>query len=67
MILVDGYKAFRDAMRITPINGNSPYEIFGDWLYKPKHDCWYVRPNSGMSMSFPADICEVVEERFDKA
>lgn len=67
MIRVDGYKAFRGAMRITPINENSPYEIFGDWLYKPNHDRWYVRKNFGMTMSFPSDICEIVEERFDKS
>lgn len=57
MICVEGYKAFRGTMRITPINGAAPFELRGDWLYKPEHDCWY-----GCGRSFPAGICEIVED-----
>ena len=59
MIEVDGYKAFRGSMRIKPINMPS-YVVFGDWLYKPEYNCWYVsRPNHWCE-SFTADICEVL-------
>jgi len=34
MIQVEGYKAFRGTMRITPKNPQFPQqEIHGDWLY----------------------------------
>lgn len=58
MIRVEGYKAFRGVMRIIPKNEKfSPYEVEGDWLYKPEYDCWY-----GKGSSYPASICEVVED-----
>lgn len=53
MICVEGYKAFRGSMTIKPANGMEPFQLTGDWLYKPDTDCWY-----GCSQSFPADICE---------
>ena len=57
MIKVEGYKAFRGVMRIVPKTIlMQPFEIKGDWLYKPEYDCWY---NGGSS--YPASICEVVE------
>ena len=57
-ITVEGYKAFNGIMRIVPkMVLMKPFEIKGDWLYKPECDCWY---NGGSS--YPASICEVVSE-----
>lgn len=62
MINVEGYKMFRGAMRITPkCEGVEPFEIAGNWLYKPQYNCWY----SG-GRSFVADICEVVEDETER-
>ena len=56
IIEVDGYKAFRGVMKIIPKSPQfSPYEVCGDWLYKPEYDCWY-----GKGGSYPASICEIV-------
>lgn len=58
MINVEGYKAFRGTLRIVPLSGTpAPFELHGDWLYKPQYDCWY-----GCGQSFGAGICEVVED-----
>lgn len=58
MIQVEGYKAFHGTMRITPkIAQVAPFDITGDWLYKPACNCWY-----GCGKSFSADICEVVKD-----
>lgn len=57
MIEVEGYKAFHGTMRITPKNGNPPFELTGDWLYNPTYDCWY-----GRGRSFFAQICEVAKD-----
>ena len=58
MIKVEGYKAFRGVMKITPKNEKfSPFEKKGDWLYKPEYNCWY-----GCGSSYMADICEVLED-----
>ena len=59
MICVEGYKAFHGTMRIIPVNTSlKPFIIANkDWLYKPDTKCWY-----GDGRSFPADICEIVEE-----
>lgn len=55
MIKVEGYKAFRGTMRITPANINlQSITIHGDWLYKPEYDCWYCKGSS-----YPASICHV--------
>lgn len=61
MICVEGYKAFRGTMRITP-NDIPPYKacphtVSGDWLYKPEYDCWYCKGSS-----YPAQVCEIVED-----
>jgi hypothetical protein len=58
MIIVEGYIAFRGTMLITPKNDVPPFELTGDWLYKPEHKCWY-----GCGRSFCADICDVKEEQ----
>ena len=58
MIKVEGYKVFRGVMKITPKNADfKPFELEGEWLYKPDADCWY-----GVGRSFCASICEVVED-----
>lgn len=64
MIKVEGYKAFRGVMRIVPkVAGVEPYEIKGDWLYRPESDCWYVSgAKCWWNNSFLAEICEVVED-----
>jgi hypothetical protein len=57
-ITVEGYKAFKGVMKIKPMTVLfEPFEIEGEWLYKPEHDCWY-----GGGSSYPARICEVVRE-----
>ena len=56
MITVEGYKAFRGLMQITPKSAVfPPFTVAGDWLYKPDSDCWYCN-----GRSFAADICKVV-------
>lgn len=58
MIKVEGFKAFRGTMKIVPKRlGYEPFEVKGDFLYKPEADCWY-----GGGSSYPASICEVVED-----
>lgn len=58
MIFVEGFKAFRGVMRITPKPKEfAPFELCGDWLYKPEYNCWYSHGSS-----FHADICTVVED-----
>jgi hypothetical protein len=57
VITVEGYQAFHGTMRITPIEPFSPFELSGDWLYKPEYDCWYCKGHS-----FPAEICEIAED-----
>ena len=58
MIKVEGYKAFKGTMRIVPKTVlMQPFEAKGDWLYNPEYDCWY-----GGGSSYPASICEVVED-----
>jgi hypothetical protein len=58
MVEVEGYKAFNGVMKITPKCQNvAPFELEGDWLYKPDTDCWY-----GSGKSFVKEICEIVRE-----
>lgn len=58
MIKVEGYKAFNGIMRIVPKNTQiPPFELLGDWLYKPDTKCWY-----GKGQSFPEEICEIIKE-----
>lgn len=57
IIQVEGYKAFRGTMKVTPGNpAFQPYTLTGDWLYKPDTDCWYCK-----GRSFPAFTCEPIE------
>ena len=57
MIIVEGFRAFRGTMLITPIktSGIEPFEITGEWLYKPDTGCWY-----GQGRSFPRAICRIL-------
>lgn len=57
MIEVEGYKAFRGTLIVTPVNGNEPFSLEGDFLYRPEYGCWY-----GCGRSFPADICTAEED-----
>lgn len=61
MIKVEGYKAFNGTMKVTPkCKSVVPFELKGNWLYKPDTDCWY-----GCGKSFISEICEVVEDLSD--
>ena len=56
MICVEGYKAFRGSMLISPkALGVAPFTLTGDWLYKPDTGCWYCK-----GRSFMAEICTPV-------
>lgn len=58
MIKVEGYKAFHGVMKIKPKHkAVKPFELEGDWLYKPDTGCWY-----GKGSSFSEEICEVIKE-----
>ena len=57
VISVEGYKAFRGTMRISP-RGSEPYELCGNWLYKPETGCWY-----GNGRSFPKEVCTILERK----
>lgn len=58
MICVEGYKAFRGTLRVIPKTSLvEPFELTGEFLYKPDFNCWY-----GQGRSFPANICEVVDD-----
>ena len=58
MICVEGYKAFRGTMNITPANpAFPPFTMDGDWLYKPDTGCWYCQ-----GQSFPDSICKPVDK-----
>lgn len=57
LICVEGYKAFRGTLRVSPKTDKvKPFNVVGDFLYKPDTDCWY-----GRGCSYAAEICEVVE------
>lgn len=57
VINVEGYKAFRGTMRISP-KGAEAYELCGNWLYKPGTGCWY-----GNGRSFPKEVCTILERK----
>lgn len=46
MLRCEGYRMFRGSATIVPKNGKDPYEVFGDWLYKPEWKCWYCAGSS---------------------
>ena len=54
MITAEGYKAFRGIMRVMPKSGE-PFDLAGDFIYKPEYKCWY-----GRGQSFHECICEVL-------
>ena len=58
MLSSEGYKMFRGTARIVPLTDRfAPYEVSGDWLYKPEWDCWYVNGSS-----YPAEIVKDIRE-----
>lgn len=58
MIEVEGYKAFKGTMKITPKSETiSSFQTLGEWLYKPDTQCWYCH-----GCSYPSEICEVIKE-----
>ena len=58
MVEVEGYKAFKGTLRVTPKSPEiEAFELEGDWLYKPSTNCWY-----GKGRSFSAEICEVSKD-----
>ncbi len=58
MITVEGYKAFKGIMRITPLCETvKPFELESSWLFKPDTKCWY-----GNGSSYGENICEIVED-----
>ena len=58
MISREGIKAFRGKATIAPKNTKiEPFEVIGDWVYKPETDCWYCNGKSFMS-SIVTDIRE---------
>lgn len=57
IIAVEGYKAFKGKMRITPKNPEiKPFDLWGDWLYKPHTGCWYC-----CGQSFTKNVCTIME------
>ena len=58
MIKVEGFKAFRGVLKVTPKTDLvPPFEVEGEFLYNPENDCWY-----GCGRSFLAGICEIVRD-----
>ena len=54
----EGYKMFRGSAMIVPKNPKfPPRKEYGDWLYKPEWDCWYVNGSS-----YPAEIVQDIED-----
>lgn len=70
MIKVDGYKAFRGTMKInaktpSPQGGYelNPFNLYGDWLFKPEAECWYGKVEGRVGVgSYPMEICEVLND-----
>lgn len=51
----EGYKIFNGAMIITPKSDKfKPFEVTGNWLYKPEYKCWYCNGSSYME-----EICRI--------
>lgn len=48
MLNVEGYKMFRGSALITPNpkSGRQPFREYGDWLFKPTYNTWYVNGKS---------------------
>lgn len=57
MIKLEGYKAFRGVLRVTPKCNITPFNLTGVFFYEPEYKCWYYR-----GRSYPEVICEVVRE-----
>ena len=63
MIKCEGYKAFHGTAMVKPTNTKfPPFQMTGDWLYKPEFDCWYCNGSS-----FPAEIVTEITESMNGA
>ena len=63
MIKCEGYKAFHGTAMVKPTNAKfPPFQMTGDWLYKPEYDCWYCNGSS-----FPAEIVTEITESMNGA
>lgn len=61
MICVEGYKAFRGTMRITPKCAEvKAFCLTDDWLYRPDTGCWYCQ-----GRNFAGEICDVLDDKAD--
>ena len=59
MLKCEGYKMFRGVGEIhNVITGNLITQEYGDWLYKPEYDCWYVN-----GKSYPSECLSIVEDQ----
>ena len=56
MLKCEGYMMFRGTATIAPANGK-PYDVTGDWLYKPEYGCWYCNGHS-----YPESIIDNIRE-----
>ena len=58
MLTREGYKMFRGTGEIHHAKTGALIETqYGDWLYKPEYDCWYVN-----GRSYPAECVFVVTD-----
>ena len=59
MIKCEGIKAFHGSATIRPKTDKvAPFEVEGDWVYKPETGCWYCG-----GRSFAEDIVTGIRER----
>ena len=45
------FRGYADIVAVNP--KFSKQDVFGTWLYKPEHDCWYCN-----GKSYPAEIVQ---------
>ena len=66
MIKSEGIKAFRGRATIRPkVDTFQPFEVSGDWVYKPDTGCWYCHGSSYMS-SIVTDIREETDDLIEE-
>ena len=53
---VEGYEIFFGIMRIMRSPTSRPFDVLGEWLYKPDTRCWYCG-----GASYPEQVCEPIE------
>lgn len=52
IIRSEGYAMFHGIMRIIRPSAPRPFDIMGDWLFRPDTECWYCN-----GASYPQQIC----------